>query len=271
MAQRRNQTATFNAEAHFLPVRRHVRNGARIVNALTQLNLDGGGKIRYAWPGNRTAIITDPGTATFVEGGLVDTDYLVTVNGGPYVLLAGAQYLTVADAAWQEPTTLPFCVWAWCRGDTLGGADRTILSKSETAGNQRSMLLAWSNAAGAFRFGISPDGINYTTADSTYTETTGVWYFVGGATVPNLVLGLRVCVGAASDPQLTFDAFGGAAPASAFDGTAPLMLGARMFAGVPASFWIGGIGCAQMRTVPTANLQAYLTRCFHETRWFYQA
>lgn len=208
-------------------------------------------------------------TTLWTETNITAADYFATTYGGPYVNLDGAtEYLSIADAAWQEGGADELFVWHWVNGQTLAGADRVICSKYNTAVNQ-SWRLYWNNAAGAFRFSTSAVGNADTEVTSTYAETTGTWYFVAGYFQPGTLM--RICVGAATDTDLTIDSLAAGIPANLFNGNAALAIGCSYAAGVAASWWNGfiGVGGAQFN-VPATNINAYARRLFGLTQKIYQ-
>jgi hypothetical protein len=253
----------------FLTNQRFFWDGARLLSAVFATHAAGGGNLIYGWMADSLQNHGDGYLTAWTGTNIASGDYAATDYGGPYVNLNGTtEYLSIADAAWQETTIWGFLVWHWVYANTLIGSDRVIAAKYNTAANQ-SWRLYWNNAAGAFRLSTSAGGAADTEVTSTYAESTGEWYFVAGYFEPNTLM--RVYVGTPDDPDLTIDSLAVGVPASVFDGNAALSIGCSYAAGVAGSFWDGYIGIGSQRAnVPSASIDAYVRRLFGLTKEIYQ-
>ena len=237
-----------------------------------------GGALMYAWLGDRTAIDSFVGSQALTAPSVGYDDFGITANGAPYVDLDGfTEVLYVADAAWQEPGAEELFVWHWCQTTTVA-ASQTVASKYDTNANNCAWRLWYNSASSSFEMVCNATGnaANDITASLTYTEAINTWYFVAGYYNPSTLM--RVFVGAATDSTLTVGSQTVGVPATLYDGTAPLGLGTA-FNSAPTLLapWNGllSIGGARMNVgtgtaTAYAEVNAYASRLFQMTRWFYQ-
>jgi len=99
---------------------------------------------------------------------------------GRGIVLTGTQYITAEDAASLD-LTANVGLAAWVNVSGGSGTTRTIISKWETTGSNKSYALEVSSG-NVFRFLVNRDGgSDEVSVSSTTTPTTGVWYHVVGA------------------------------------------------------------------------------------------
>ncbi len=249
--------------------REFYEDSARLLSAVLATHRDGGGMLVEGWMGDSTQAFGRATGSVWTGTNIGPEDYFATANGGPYVDLDGSsEYFYIPDATWQEAGTVSIFTWRWCRTTTLA-SNQTIIAKWNTAsGNNRSWKL-WYSAGNGFRFTTNATGA--AAADvhvtSSYTAAVDAWYFVAGYWKASTLL--RIFVGAATDTSLTITSNFVGVSGSVFNGTAALTMWAS---DGPADYWSGYGGVGHTRfNVPSTSVDAYATRLFHLTRWFYQA
>lgn len=253
------------------------RDGSRLSSAIlaTHRAFDGtqgaGGNLIEGWLADSRQVHGAGSSTVWTENNIAFANYATTTNGGPYVALDGVnQFFSIADAAWQEAGSEEIFTWRWVYS-TDYTVNQTITAKFDRNLNQRSWRLWFS--AGANRFfwttnagGAAGGDLNLSAA--TYgAPSTNTWYFVAGYYEAATLM--RIWVGAATDDVLIYDSTVAFVPVAVLNTTAHLTCGAEW---TPISYWKGRIGIGHTRfNVPSANINAYATRLFHLTRWFYQA
>ncbi len=272
--QRRNAQSVGIGHTDFTRRSGFYENGARLDNAVRTLHRQGGSQLQCGWLADSPEVHGLGSLAQFVESGASAAYYGATTNGGPYATADGqASYFYIDDANWQEQTTpagatlaLPFLVWEWVYPTNVA-ALQVHRAKWLTAGNQRSWTLRHT-AAGLGQFSVSSLGTAATvvSVDTAVALTANVWNFLAGLFHPGAFL--RIWRGLATDTALVLASNAVGIPANVFDGTADLTMGAE---DGPGSYLAGRLGIfALRRNLPTATISAYVSRLFHETRWFYQ-
>lgn len=229
-----------------------------------------GGQLMYGWLGNsRQAFGQAAATGIFTETNVGADDYMATSEWAPYVDLDGAsEYLTIADAAWQEVGSNPLFVWHWVYTDTTGTTYRTITGKL-LGPSDISWGLQVRDTPVAWMFLVNNGGTTATNVmvESSHAVGAGAWHFVAGyyRGVSGL---LRIYVGEASETALTIDSLTTGVPASVYNGSADLRIGANSD---PGQYWDGGIsaGAAWLR-LPEATIDDYATWLFESTKAIYQ-
>ncbi len=238
---------------------------------VTAFDIFGGGERMWAWDATWPLLLTSYGATTVITSTLLPTAFKVTASGGPYVDFDGAaDGQLVADAGWQEPTTYNFLVWIWAKADTLATTNKCIVAKWNANSDEGSWFLGWGVTNGKFFFQVTPDGTAASSklVESSYAETTGVWYFVAGFMQPSNLL--RIYVGAAADIELTTDDLAIAVPAGCYDGTASFTMGNNFNAAVAQYFWDGGIGVTGgWFGLPVAGIDDYVQLIFERTKPYY--
>jgi len=252
-------------------------DGARLASAIlaTHRAFDGtqgaGGNLIEGWLADSRQVFGTGCVSVWTENNMAFSNYEATTNGGPYATFDGTnEYLSIADAAWQEAGTEEIFTWRWCYSGDLG-ANGAIIAKHNTALNNRSWLLHYDNATNRFRWitnaGGGALGDVALAANIFGAPAINTWYFVAGYFQASTLM--RIWVGRSIDDTLTLDSLAVGVPASVFNGNAALTVGAT---GTPGQYWKGNIGIGHTRfNVPATNINAYATRLFHLTRWFYQA
>lgn len=93
-----------------------------------------------------------------------------------------SQYASITDASQTGlDLTTDFTLEAWVKLEAFGGADKLIISKYNSTGNQKAYHLAYIDVAGTkkLRLGISSNGsADDGLADFAVTLTEGVWYHI---------------------------------------------------------------------------------------------
>lgn len=269
--QERNPDQVRLLSTDFITREEFFADEARILSAVLMMQQGGGSNLRWGWLGDSDQLFGEANTSSPMGStGISSADYFATNNGGPYVDFNGTtEYFSEADNAWQEPTTRRFLVWTWANIDNYTG-DMTIASKWDASTNERAWRLWFNNAAGVFTFSTSVDGTAVVSVASTYTESLDTWYFVAGWFVPSTRL--RIYVAAATELALTQDTNAVATPASIFNGTEDFMIGASDNGAGATDLWDGSLGIQAGRLdIPNADVDAYVTKLFGLTRYFYQA
>lgn len=200
-------------------------------------------------------------------------DYGVTANGAVYVDLDGStEYISIADATWQEPASEEFFTWQWVRTTTVAST-QTIKSKYLEAGDQRGWDLWFDSATGYFAFTANAVGalVNDVSVTSTLTVAVDTWYFVAAYFEPSTLL--RIFVGAPTAGSLTVTSVTASVPASIYNGTADLCIGAALSAAAtPTAMWSGRISNgASWKNIANTYINNYANRIFKLTRRFYTA
>ncbi len=94
---------------------------------------------------------------------------------------SNSEYLSHADTAALSLGDVEATLGTWVKLESKG-ANRTLISKFETTGNQREYRLLYDSGADRFAFTISADGSGTAEASvqaaSLGSPATGVWYFV---------------------------------------------------------------------------------------------
>ena len=187
----------------------------------------GGGKLRWTFSGHSTQIGGSAiGGALWTENNIDDSNYACATYSGPYITFNGVnEYLSSADAAWQETAAEEFLVFGWCYLTALNQAG-IIVAKYDSDANTRSWRLSYNVAAGNFMFLCNATGLvaNDVTVTSTYaTIAIDTWYFVAGYFQPSTLM--RIYVGANDDTATVVDSLAVGVPASLFNGGALLTIG----------------------------------------------
>lgn len=205
----------------------------------------GGGRRRWVWDACGPQMLTAAGLVGLTETSLSDVDYSATGHGAPCVSLDGANdYLSIADAAWQEAGANNLALAIWVNVSGLGALN-CILAKDDIGAN-RSWLLSTASGSGVFSFGVWNSGLStFVGANSTVAISTGVWYFIACQYVPSTRV--RLYVGAATAAALTRNSTGTNIPASLADSGAAFAIGASsagsfLFNGSIGMMcgWVGG-------------------------------
>lgn len=241
-----------------------------LLSALYMPNKYGGGERMWAWEGMGFRLNTGYGTEPFLitgAGALTANEFKCTEWGGPYVDFNGSTHaMTIfddgAEDSWQEPEAYTFLLWSWVKADAFGASSRSIISKWETSG-KLAYNLYWETVTGKLTFAVSSNGTTVTGVESSISESTGVWYFVGGFFNPSTLL--RIYVGAA-DSDLVIDSNTTSIPASIKSSDSKFHVG--MDGG--GHWWDGGIGInAACRGLPAGTVNSYVQLLFEKTRQFY--
>lgn len=101
----------------------------------------------------------------------------VTASARQYTA-ATSEFHSIADAAWNSPTTGSFSVGGWIYLTDIS-ANRPIWSKDFGGAGTRTFFLM-ANATPDYRFGLSSDGTNLTVKSSATATSTGAWILVVG-------------------------------------------------------------------------------------------
>ena len=273
MTQFRNSEHDDNQADEFLRRNELKHSTVQIADSMMWLNRDGGGSLLWAFDGQGPACYGRGSTSQWTENGTLDISSYeaVTGRGGPFVVLDGAtDYLSIADAPWQEATTNNFLVWGWVNSNHID-VDMAIASKWDETGNLRS----WKThlASSAFTFTCNSTGVGGadSVVTSTVTPVDGAWYFVAGYLQPSILQSIGVA--AAADTSLTYTANTTTPAAGVFDGVnTDLFVGALTGAVAAEEWWDGLLGVGLMRAnTPADSIRSHMTRIFASTRWFYGA
>lgn len=228
----------------------------------------GGGRLMWQFDGH--SVHVGSYNTIWAETNIAAANYDSSeVGGGPYVRLNGTdEYLTIADAAWQETGAEEFFVWGWCYAESLSTTNRTIAAKYLPAGNQRSWQLYYDLAATDFAFicnATGPIGGDVTVTSTYSTVAIEGWYFVAGYYEANSLM--RIYVGHNTDTALVVDSLAVGVPVTLFDGNADLTIGAN---DTPAEYWDGEIGIMLGRAnIPVGNIDNHANMLFKSTQPFY--
>ena len=273
MTQDRNAELVTNLVQDFPTRNEFYQSGARLSDVMMWLNRDGGGALMWAFDGQSGAGYGGMSGAIWTQFAAFDySKYAAMTHGGPYITLDGAaDYLHIADQAWQESTTNNFLVWFWVYPTDIASGG-TIAAKWDILGvaNKRSWRL-YLTTASVFGFQCNPTGgagAGLALA-STLALTVNTWYFVAGYLQPSTLQAIGVA--AATDATLTYTSTATSVPNGVFNGTSALYLGVLMDAGGLANYWDGRIGIGLARAnVPATHIQGHMARLFQATKWFYQ-
>jgi len=240
-----------------------------LLDALYLSTLNGGGARAWVWDASSELIITSLGATAMTATLLVPGDFDIASNGGPYMDFNGVSTtLSLADASMPNIGASNFLVWVWAKADTLATANKTIVGKVNTYGDQRSWSIYYNVTTGKFGFSMSGDGVTTYSVESSYSESTGVWYFLAG--YHEATTQIRVYVGAAADADLTVDSNTTTIPTTIYDSTAAFTLGHRVTNTTADQYFDGCIGvCGGWRGVPSTNIDACVGLLFDRTKPFY--
>jgi hypothetical protein len=247
--------------------RKAKASGWQLVSSF-DMHRHGGGRLMWQFDGQ--SVHVGSYNTIWAETNILQENYeSCEVGGGPYVRLNGTdEYLTIADAAWQETGGEEFLVWAWVYATSA--QDGTIVSKWDAnAGNLRSWRLLWDATPSLSlivnQTGVGGAGVSVTSSETLVAET---WYFCAGYYEPNSVM--NVYVGANTDAALTKDTLAVGIPASTFDGAAALSIGVMTAAAGLDNYWAGEIGIVQGRAnVPVGDIDEHVNMLFQSTLPFY--
>ncbi len=115
--------------------------------------------------------LTNNGTATYAAGKLSNAAHLDST---------GPQYFSIADNASLSITSdMTICVWNKITTLPADGISIPFATKYLRAGDQRSYEFFLQNSGGVYSLGgiISGDGLNFDTKTTTWTPSTGTYYF----------------------------------------------------------------------------------------------
>lgn len=229
----------------------------------------GGGRLIWGFDGH--TVHAHAHNSIWAENNIDAGNYRATTYGGPNVEANGDdEYLSIADAAWQETGAQNFMVWGWVYPTAIH-ANQTVAAKWLEAGDQRSWELGWSTSKDDFEFRISLLGSEPTDVVlSTHSAVVvNRWYFVAGYFEPSVLM--RIYVARNDDHELTIDSLSGgpvgSVPANTFDGTAALTIGAED--GVTDPWW-GRLGRMMVRgNLPGLTIDDHVAMLWIRTRDFY--
>lgn len=273
MPQNRNAEMVNNLTQDFARRNEFNQSGARLSDVMMWLNRDGGGSMIWAFDA-QDQLCYGRGAAAgavWAETNIDVSNYAATANGGPYVTLNGTdEYLSIADAAWQEPGSYSFLVWGWAY-PTVATLS-TIFAKWNflAPANDRSWRLYMPNA-GTLAFQVNSTGAPAANVSvgSGVVATLNTWHFVAGYYSPSSLLAIGTAT--ADSPSLTYVTNTASIPALLWDTGSALYIGALSGAAAVDDHWTGRIGPGLARfNVPATNIRSHMTRLFHATRWFYQ-
>lgn len=215
----------------------------------------GGAVLMLGWLGNSREVHGQAATAgVWTEAGITIANYGVYRYGGPFIMLNGSdEYLTLADAGWNEVGAYNLMAWWWVYTGG-GGSDRAIIGK--TKGTTEQSWLMYQDAVLGWCFYVNGTGADADKklVSSNHALTASRWTFVGVFYKPST--SIRIYIGeAAYDTTLTVDENTTSIPASLFNGTADLRLGATS---TPAMYWSGGIGGGVVRLGAGGDIVDYV-------------
>lgn len=87
-----------------------------------------------------------------------------------------SQNASIADNA-SLSITGDLSISVWLQWESLTGGEMTILGKYQAAPNSDYLFL-WNDTGDNFQFYVSADGTSVTSANVSFTPTTGIWYHV---------------------------------------------------------------------------------------------
>lgn len=206
--------------------------------------------------------------APWVHGGtLTAGDYFATTNGGPYIALNSAanDYLSIADAAWQEQATwgTTMAGFCWVSTSTIAAGQGSICGKYGAAGSR-----SWNMFRGTanLNFTCSQDCTNTTNVAIANAFTANVFTFCGYFYNPSTLM--QVWSGLATASVLSTNTNAVGVPAALCNTGTALNYGANN----AANFFSDKLGIyTHVWNMPAANVANWMTRNFQLTRWFYQA
>ncbi len=238
---------------------------AALIAAVLSAQPGGGTRQNYGWLANSRQLFGQA-AGYWTENSIVVADWGVTPQGGPYISLDGANdYLTVADAAWQEVAANRMVVWHWVNTFTETTNRRRIVV-GKALDDEVGWMLEFGIMPKAWKFGVDGDGLNASYVDvvSDRAVVIGRWTFIAGFFEPSQRI--RIYVATNTDTTLTMTERTTDIPASIFNGAADLRLGANSD-GTPGFRWYGQIGAGGMWLGPTAgDVGTYLQTVFDLTK-----
>lgn len=259
-------------EPYMLRRNEFYEDPARLLSATLMAQRGGGTNQMYGWLANSRQLYGQGATVTegWTQSSIVTANWGLTANGAPYLTLDGAaDYLSAADAGWNEVGANPFVVWHWVNTDTIvDGAEHAITGKLLAEPG-----VSWGLYQGigpvAWRFVVNNTGmyVNNIEVASSHTIVAGAWTFVGAFYQPGTRI--RIYAGHPDDAALTVDQNVVGIPASLYNGAALLQIGANSD---PGWYWDGKIAGGGAWYGPTyPAVDGYMARVFQMTRWFYEA
>ena len=229
----------------------------------------GGAVLQCGWLANGRQVFGQAATAgVWTEANITNANYGALVYGGPFITLNGSdEYLTLADAAWNEVATYNLVAWWWVNTDNAA-ADQAIIGKTLGTADQ-SWLMYVDNALG-WSFYVNGTGADADkkVVSSSYTISASQWMFVGVMFKPSS--SIRIYVAEASEWALTMDENTTSIPASLHNSAADLRLGATS---TPAQYFDGMAGggavCIAGGSDVDTYVAAYLLEKFRLTKYRY--
>uniref|UniRef100_A0A6M3KPI7 Putative lectin/glucanase superfamily protein n=1 Tax=viral metagenome TaxID=1070528 RepID=A0A6M3KPI7_9ZZZZ len=242
-----------------------------LLEAMHLTSKDGGGVRMFNWEAVWPLMLTWYGPATLLTLATGPENYGVTSTGGPYCDFDSSvpDGYKVDDDYWQHPKDRTFLLWAWVNADDLS-ADRTVVSKWNIGNNNRNWALLYDDTAGGFAFRVNSTGLAAQDIQvaSTYSESTGTWYFVAGWYDPSTRL--SIYIGEASDSSLTVTHNTTSIPASIDEGIADFSLASSSSLSGAEDIWDGKIGCmSAWLAAPSATITDFVELIFQRTKQFY--
>lgn len=227
--------------------------------------------LQCGWLANSLQVFGQAATVNVWTGtGITIANYGAMSGGGAFIALNGSdEYLTLADAGWNEVGTYKLVAWWWVYS-SAGGSDRAIIGKMKSTDEQS--WLMHQDASTGWTFSVNGTGAE---ADrkviaSSHALAATTWTFVGVFYEPST--GIRIYVGEVGDTTLTMDENTTSIPAALFNGTADLRLGATS---TPAMYWNGYLGAGAIRIGGYSYMDdyvgTYLQRVFDMTKYLYSS
>jgi hypothetical protein len=251
---------------------------AALIAAVLSAQPGGGTRQNYGWLANSRQLFGQA-SGYWTENSIVVGNWGVTPTGGPYITLDGANdYLTVADAAWQEVGANSMVVWHWVKPSTEAAhSDCVIVGKTAIdntgwrLGITPSNLFPLDPLRPAWRFSVNGTGDDDDMIDMFHVSVNpGVWTFVGAFYEPGqrirMYIGQTAGGWMSAAPDLVMLEHTADIPASIYNGTADLRIGANSD-GTPGLMWRGRVGPGAMWLGPTAgSVGTYLQTMFDLTK-----
>lgn len=238
---------------------------AALISAVLSAQPGGGTRQNYGWLANSRQLFGQA-SGYWTENSIVVGDWGVTPQGGSYVTLDGANdYLTVADAAWQEVAANRMVVWHWVNTFTETMNRRRIIV-GKALDDEVGWMMEFGIGPKAWKFGVCGSGLNvdYVDVTSTHTPAIGMWTFLAGFYEPSQRI--RIYAGRANEATLTMTERTTDIPASIYNGAADLRIGANSDP-APGFRWYGQVGAGAMWLGPTAgSVGTYLQTVFDLTK-----
>jgi hypothetical protein len=182
---------------------------------------------------------------------------------------AAADYLSIANAAWQSVAGTALLVWSWVDVDTMLAADMTVAAKYDGV-NQCGWWLRLDTGAAVFELvvnGVGPVG-NDVVCASTVTVGTSGFYFVAAHYEPGTSVTLGVAAASAGTLVGGTNVVTASIPAALHASTAQLTIGSISAGG--GNWWNGFIGATAGRSnVPVTNITSHMARIYAATHWLY--